>query len=721
MLLKAGIIIAERYKIIEKIGIGGMAIVYRATDLKLNRNITFKVLKEEHLVDDFVFSKFNTEAKAAASLNSQNIVNVYDVGVEDNIHYIVMEFIDGITLKQLINSRSPFENEEAIGVAIQIAQALKHAHESNVIHQDIKPQNILITNEGIVKVTDFGIAKAQVSSSTTTTSTPMGSVHYFSPEQARGRYVDHRSDIYSLGIILFEMVTGELPFDGDTSVAIALKHINEPIPELPDEVSESLRAIIIKATHKLSNKRYNTIEEMLEDLKLAITYKIKPNEDEHFDLSPTIKIDEKEYEIIEKESEIAATSSEYSQSFSIEKKEENNYPKYRFFNQNKKSILKLNEKKIIIFAIATALILIGFIVTITFRELFSNNINGDSYTEEIPNFVGDNIDYAISFLAEKDIEIEIEQVYSNEEYGTILYQDIDNITNITSVDQIENIFFRVSRGEFSFTLPNLIGRSLNEVQGMLIDIEQIELRHTVIQNDIIPIGIVIDQFPDLGVEIGEGSVVYVEVSGGAGITNVTVPNLVGLSVTAANTTLAGLNLLPNINSVHNENVAVNTVISHSPSANASVPLGTSISIVVSMGPAEQEISTEIIPSEPDTNDLPVETNTNIETVAEELQENNNIVDNDTTLGTEIDTETIPTQPILNIVNVSFSLPGDFNIENDPLLHVTILNENDVVFENQVSASSFPFSLDLQGIGSRTVRLFIQGSLVSYSIVNFDNQ
>ncbi|MCL2617219.1 MAG: protein kinase, partial [Defluviitaleaceae bacterium] len=274
MTLNPGTIIAGRYEIMDRIGMGGMANVYRSKDLELDRFVTFKVMKEEFVDDEEFKTRFKIEARSAASLSNQNIVSIFDVGQEGDIYYIVMEYINGVTLKDLILRRAPFDNDEVLGVATQIAAGLKHAHENGIIHRDIKPQNILVTSTGIIKVTDFGIARAVSAATVTTTGNTMGSVHYFSPEQARGGHVDFKSDIYCLGIVMYEMITGRLPFDGDTPVAIALKQISDPLPDIKainPKASDAVVRIIHKATEKISKNRYQTTDELSNDLKRALT------------------------------------------------------------------------------------------------------------------------------------------------------------------------------------------------------------------------------------------------------------------------------------------------------------------------------------------------------------------------------------------------------------------------------------------------------------------
>ena len=276
-MIKMGMLLEDRYEVIEKIGTGGMSDVYKAKDHKLNRLVAVKVLKQEFSENANFVSKFIVEAQAAAGLMHPNIVNVYDVGEQDGIHYIVMELVEGITLKKYIEKKARLSFREAVSIAIQVSLGIEAAHNNHIIHRDIKPQNIIISREGKVKVTDFGIAKAATSN--TVTSNVMGSVHYTSPEQARGGYSDEKSDVYSLGITLFEMLTGRVPFDGETTVAIAIKHIQEPMPSPRDYIIEtpvSVEQIVLKCCQKTVDRRYQSMGALIEDLKQAL---LNPDED----------------------------------------------------------------------------------------------------------------------------------------------------------------------------------------------------------------------------------------------------------------------------------------------------------------------------------------------------------------------------------------------------------------------------------------------------------
>lgn len=276
-MIKIGMIIGDRYEVLEKIGTGGMSDVYKAKDHKLNRLVAVKILKQEFSENENFVSKFRVEAQSTAGLMHPNIVNVYDVGDEDGVNYIVMELVDGITLKKYIEKKARLSVKEAVSIAIQVAMGLEAAHNNNIIHRDIKPQNIMISKDGKVKVTDFGIAKAATSN--TITSNVMGSVHYTSPEQARGGYSDAKSDIYSLGITLFEMLTGRVPFNGDTTVAIAIKHIQEELPspsDYNDDIPISVEKIVLKCCQKSPDRRYQSAAELITDLKKSL---ITPDKD----------------------------------------------------------------------------------------------------------------------------------------------------------------------------------------------------------------------------------------------------------------------------------------------------------------------------------------------------------------------------------------------------------------------------------------------------------
>lgn len=591
--LEKGMVLSGRYEIIEQIGSGGMAIVYRAKDRKLDRDVTFKVLREEYNLDENFLSRFNVEARSAASLSHPNIVNVYDVGSENHINFIVMEYIDGVTLKELILKRAPFENEETLGVAIQIASALSHAHKNGIVHRDIKPQNILVTKTGVVKVTDFGIARGASSKTTTTTSNTMGSVHYFSPEQARGKYVDFRSDIYSLGISMYEMSTGKLPYNGDSAVSIALKHLNEPLPDILEEnpeVSQSLEKIILKAASKSTAQRYGSADEMLIDLKRAIT-----NESGDFISysgggmdSPTIILKDGEIE------EIRGKSHDYRRQDDYDDYEDD-YDDYDDYDDDKMD--KRTERKVIIAAICTAVAIIALISAIGLN-IFNK---GKPKPVTMPDLKGYSAADAKEMLKDKGIENIAEEFEPSTtvEAGLIISQVPEANKDIGSLDTVKIV---ISSGEDTVTVPSLINMSVDDVYKMpevtegKIKIKQSEWQyHTEIEA-----AHIIDQFPEKGAEVAMGSEVTVIVSKGeSSAEEVLVPNVKGKSESAATNELTRGNLNTGAKTFeYSDDYKEGLVMSQSIAGGEKVAGGTSIDLVISKGekPVNQN---EDLPKQPD--------------------------------------------------------------------------------------------------------------------------
>ena len=459
-MIKIGMMIGDRYEILEKIGTGGMSDVYRAKDHKLNRPVAVKVLKQEFSENDNFVSKFRVEAQAAAGLMHPNIVNVYDVGDENGIHYIVMELVDGITLKRYIEKKSRLTVKEAVSIAIQVAMGLEAAHNNHIIHRDIKPQNIIISKEGKVKVTDFGIAKAATSN--TITSNVMGSVHYTSPEQARGGYSDAKSDIYSLGITLFEMLTGRLPFNGDTTVAIAIKHIQEDLPapvEYNDDIPISVNKIVMKCCQKSPDRRYQNAAELINDLKRSL---ITPDDD----FVNLVDPDEESATRIATEAESKSINGlsdtgqmrlneesmrEYEQRKSRDSKgrgysRNDGYDDDEDEYDRRSGVYDSRIEKLTIALAVVAAVLVGIIVIYlmgkgmgvfgdsdneyqfseTITEFGSSSEDGEQGGIEVPDVVSGNISYAqaVSLLEEKGFKVsKVEDSESTASKNTVIAQD----------------------------------------------------------------------------------------------------------------------------------------------------------------------------------------------------------------------------------------------------------------------------------------------------------
>ncbi len=528
-----GKILGNRYEIIQKIGNGGMAIVYKARDLTLNRYVAVKVLRDEFTTDEEFIKRFETEAQSAARLIHPNIVSIYDVGVDNNLtYYIVMELIQGKTLKEIIiQEQGPLPWKWSINVSIQIASALEMAHRNNIIHRDIKPHNIIITEDGVAKVTDFGIAKAVSNSTITAFGKTIGSVHYFSPEHARGGYTDAKSDIYSLGVVMYEMVTGRVPFDADTPVSIALKHMQEePVepqeinPNIPDAVNK----IIMKALQKEPALRYQTATEMLQDLKMSLK---DPSGDfvDQGGIDPTSatrKIDLDEYG-------------------NIQNKKTRNSENNKKENKLKKFIK--NHKKLSIFIGLILLFIIAFGGTLGILNLTN------PAEVQIPNLVGMSKEEAQADAEEAKLKFEI----ANEEYnaevpeGFVISQDPKYIENY-NVKEGSTITVVVSKGTEKTKVPNVEGKEEEEAIKL---IEEAKLKAEVIEetSQTVEEGHVITQETDPDTEVSAGDTVKIHVSTGTGIKQVKVQNVVGQTEANAKAALEGQGLKVNVSYVDSTN------------------------------------------------------------------------------------------------------------------------------------------------------------------------
>ena len=491
-----GKLLGSRYEIIEKIGNGGMATVYKAKDLVLKRYVAVKILREEYTTDNEFIKRFNTEAESAASLTHPNIVSVYDVGKEGNLYYIVMELIKGKTLKEIIVEDGRMGWKWSVKIAKQIAQALETAHRNNIIHRDIKPHNIIITEDGTAKVTDFGIAKAVSNSTITAFGTTIGSVHYFSPEHARGGYTDAKSDLYSLGVVLYEMVTGRVPFDADTPVSVALKHMQEkPVPpiELNPAIPQSLNDLILKAMEKDPNMRYSTATEVIEDL------------------DKILKNPEAEVGVVDK-----------SQARARRIQQEDNQTNQSKFAKFKKY---LEEHKGVKIALIVAIFLIVFIASIGITLGVLNS--GKPKDILLPNFTNLTLDEAKAKAEEVKLNLNVsEEKYDVQiEEGKIISQDPKYQPNFT-VKERSTVNVVVSKGQEIVKVTKLVGKTKDEARKELKDLG-LEMEIEEVNSDDVEPGIVIEQDKQEGEEVLAGTKIKLKVS--LGIEKVEVPDLKGLS------------------------------------------------------------------------------------------------------------------------------------------------------------------------------------------------
>jgi len=563
-----GKILGNRYEIVEKIGGGGMALVYKAKCKLLNRYVAVKVLRPEFINDEEFINKFRRESQAAASLSHPNIVSIYDVGAEDNIYYIVMEYVNGKTLKQLIREKGKLSADETLDIAIKIAEALNHAHENHIVHRDIKPHNILVTEDGMVKVTDFGIARAATTSTVTNTSNVIGSVHYFSPEQARGGYTDEKSDIYSLGVVMYEMITGRVPFQGDSPISVALKHIQEDIepPSYVDSsIPKSIDTIIMKCVQKDQSLRYSDAKSLLNDLKKA------KNSDEihimNFNDSPT--------RIIPRIDDTLINPVENN----LNNNPKKNLDRYNDYSDEKKG--KSKSKFITLTAIISALLLtIG--ITAGFLW-FRGQIQGQEV--KVINVVGLHKDVAKQKIEELGLEFRIKnEVYSNEyEEGHVVYQSVEAGETVKLGYPIE---VTISKGVQETVVPYVVNKHVDEAEIMLDDAN---LKSTVerVFSDI-PKDYVISQSPDADERVTVGSVIHLVVSDGPEIEYVVVPNVIGENIDKAKSILTSLGLVVEAKYEFNENLDKDLIIWQSLTANTEVEKGTTINLTVSKGSEEIE-------------------------------------------------------------------------------------------------------------------------------------
>ena len=553
-----GKLLGNRYEIIEKIGNGGMATVYKAMDKVLKRNVAVKILRDEFTTDEEFIKRFDVEAQSAARLTHPNIVSIYDVGVEDNLHYIVMELIQGKTLKEIIlEEKGPLPWKWSVNVAIQIASALETAHRNNIIHRDIKPHNIIITEDGIAKVTDFGIAKAVSNSTITAFGTTIGSVHYFSPEHARGGFTDAKSDLYSLGVVLYEMVTGRVPFDADTPVSVALKHMQEK-PQEPIEVNpnvpKALNKIIMKALEKDTNYRYQTATEMLDDLRKSLK-----NPDGDF-------VDDSEYDPTAK-TQVLHTEMYNNSRGTTDDKVKKGKKDGKF-----KSFIKKHKK----LSIFIGLVLL-FALSLGGTILALNLTNPPEV--QIPNVVGLSRDEAQQEIENAKLVFEVkgEEYNADVPEGYVISQEPQYMDSY-SVKEGSTVSVVISKGQEKTTVPNVEGKEREEAIKMLEDANLVadvveETSRTVEE------GYVISQETEPDTEAFTGDTVVIHVSTGTGIKQVTVISVIGQDEATAKANLENLGLKVNV--TYQEATSNNgKVTAQSIDANKVVDEGTTITLTV---------------------------------------------------------------------------------------------------------------------------------------------
>ena len=557
-------LLSGRYELLEKIGDGGMAVVYKGKDRLLNRYIAIKILRPEFCKDATFVENFKRESQAAAGLSHPNIVGVYDVGREGNINYIVMELIDGRTLNEVIAEEAPMEYRKVIDITKQVAAALKVAHRNKIIHRDVKPHNIMITTDGVVKLADFGIARAVNDATLSTGNKIIGSVHYFSPEQARGNYVDERSDIYSLGIVMYEMLTGQVPFDGDNPVTVALKHINEdivPPTQLVPGIPPALERAVMKATNKYQTNRYNSAEEMLEDLD-NIAFVSSVVGQDLFAESSTV---------VEKRNQRKARMQEEDDEYEEKKR--------------KKKKKKKDKKKIIIISVIVA------VLVILAAFLFMLKSGVFSSTKAAPDFTDMTLEQAEELAAEEGFSIKQgKDIYSTDiAAGRVCQQDP---VAGTEVPKESTITINLSKGSKEGVVPNVVGMNKDEVEDYLAEYGYV-LGSVKTETSTEKAGKVLEQDPSAGTKLDKESAINIVVSDGKGKEKGTIPSVCGLSLKEAKSAIVNAGfVVGNINYDYSTVYGNGYVMWQQYSANTEMDKGSSIDIEVSKGEEPPDAETD---------------------------------------------------------------------------------------------------------------------------------
>lgn len=564
-----GTVLSNRYKLEEEIGVGGTAIVYKAKDTILNRNVAVKVLRNELSDDDDFVAKFKREATSVASISDINIVNIYDVGADGKINYIVMEYIDGKTLKEIIKQEKKIDIKRLITIAIQITKALDCAHKNNIIHRDIKPHNIMVTKEGLVKVTDFGIAKASNSVTITSTNKVVGSAHYLSPEQAQGKQVDCRTDIYSFGIVLYEMATGKVPHDADTPVSVALKHIQEPVvppKDLNENIPASLNRLILKCLEKNPDDRYQNARQILNDLiRMKSNYRI-----DNFDETMTVDDDEDYTRVMEpvKAKGLEKNADKNKDDLENDENPEEDEPK------NGKSSKK---KKIITASIIGVILLAGCVL---FFALGAGLLGPSSTARvKVPKIIDLKEGDAKKAVTDAKLKFEVVQrTKSDKAVGTVIACSPDEGTE---VDEGTTVRVDISSGQEASTVPSLFGLTESQAKEEITK-DGYKVGTITRKNSDVPKGCVVDQTPSEGESLEKGKSIDLIISTGSSESDtISVPGVEGRSESDARAALEGAGFGVNIQKKSTDDPNKQGIVdSQSPSSGGRAAKGSTVTIVV---------------------------------------------------------------------------------------------------------------------------------------------
>ncbi|MDR1209333.1 MAG: Stk1 family PASTA domain-containing Ser/Thr kinase [Clostridiales bacterium] len=689
MILSPGQIISNTYEIIEKIGSGGMSIVYKAKHIKLNRYVTLKVMREEHMSDDEFLERFRIEARAVASLSHPNIVGVYDVVTDGRVNYIVMEYVDGLTLKNLIAKRAPFSNDEILGVAIQINDALTHAHQNGIVHRDIKPQNILVTKQGLIKVTDFGIARTADTNTLSAKDQTMGSVHYFSPEQAKGGFVDAKSDMYSLGILMYEMATSELPFDGDSPVSVALMQVNEPLPDIRSknpEISEDVDSIIRRLTDKLAKRRYPSDGELSDALKAAIAAPAERGRDR---LQNTLSISGVEFERLQQE---IRRDNELSDDYEYEGDDYGD--DFDEYDEDERKA----DHRIIIAAIAAAALVVVVIAFILWPRTPADT------SVAMPRIEGMRYEDAVELLKGMGFELSVNQELYSEEVpkGLVITQNYSSGARLipgASYTGDRAIKVNVSLGPTTFDAPNLVGIDIAAARERFAPFAQTSgcaLSIEVVADPDAPKDQVVSQYPEAGEPLKWGAALTVYVSAGKTAT-VFAPKVTGLSEDEARKKLIDFKLTPGRADYRASDMYESGVVmSQSVNPGRETPEGTVVDIVVSTGQSAASASPP--PSGEPTTPSP------------------------TPEPTESEPPTPSPTPRERTIRVMIDVGAGTFLNEDESAAVAVYRRSGgnlvQLWTGTAMAADFPINPEVTGSGTQEIVVFINGTEVGSQMVSF---
>lgn len=721
-----GITLGNRYDMLEKIGTGGMATVYKAKDTLLNRFVAIKILRDSLEGEEQVVSNFIKEAQSSASLVHNNIVSVYDVGEENGLNYMVMEYVDGITLKEYIKQKGALPWQEACDFAIQIGQGISEAHSINIIHRDIKPQNILMTKDKTLKVTDFGIARAVAGETTVVGGSALGSVHYISPEQARGGFTDARSDIYSLGIVLYEMLTGKVPFDGDTPVSVALMHLEkEPVNVkcVNLDIPTDLAYVTMKAISKEQSKRYQNVQEFLDDLHAVLADEPLPSRDDIYE------------EPAPQEDYAYDDESDFDDNLDVPETTEEEEPyeeelPARGRTKRKKVVKKKNkkQKKEDRIAVVLAISTVAVILLIVLGAFFFINMRKEAIVPDLTNMT---VEEATAELEKVGLHLSDEIEYSLSDTvaeNCVISQD-PTAKKVVAKNSDVKLIVSIGSSGGDIVAPDVTGKQFDEAISEILDLE---LNYTVVEeeSDDVPSGYVIRQTPLGGTKLNKDDIINIHVSKGKGDSNaqatpsaerVSVPSIIGLGREQAEATLKanGLNL-GNV-SRKASSAQEGTVISQSPELGKTANKGSYVSIVLSKG--EETVTEQSNQQTEQNNSSQTNSENSSANTSQSNSNNSNSSSSSNSSGSDSSNASSSDNSSSDSSSSNQTSTRTFTVKipdtADDSVDVEIVANGKTVHNAVHSKDEGTVSVEITGSGTAEVQAYIDGSKVSDRTINFN--